>query len=156
LPEAVIRILCETWLTSNCLTLGDRVSMASGVETRLPLLDSRFIELASAIRRKWPDHHLGHKARFREALQGILPTEVLERKKRGFTPPVAAWFRAVVSRFGQSLVDGPLVAAGLVNSDGIRRTLRLATGRSGNDLFLAYKLVLLQAWLEKVALCPLH
>jgi asparagine synthase (glutamine-hydrolysing) len=155
LPEAVIRILCETWLTSNCLTLGDRVSMASGVETRLPLLDSRFIELASAIRRRWPDHHLGHKARFREALQGILPGEVLERKKRGFTPPIASWFRAVVSRFGESLVDGPLVAAELVDRDGIRRTLQRAAGRSGKDLFLAYKLVLLQAWFQKVALCPL-
>jgi len=88
IPAAVIRMLCETWLTSNCLALGDRVSMAVGVETRLPLLDPTFIGLAAAIRRKWPDHALGHKARFREALSGVLPQEVLTRPKRGFTPPV--------------------------------------------------------------------
>jgi len=131
--------------------LGDRVSMAVGVETRLPLLDPVFVGLASAIRRKWPDHTLGHKARFREALVGLLPQEVLARPKRGFTPPVAEWFRAVVSRYGGRLTDGPLAAAGLIDPAGTRRLLQRAAGRRGGDLFMAYKLTLLDAWCTGVA-----
>jgi len=153
IPDAVIRMLCETWLTSNCLALGDRVSMAVGVETRLPLLDPMFIGLAAAIRRKWPDHTLGHKARFREALVGILPQEVLTRPKRGFTPPVAEWFRAVVTRYGGRLAEGPLVAAGLIDPAGTRAMLKRAAGRSAADLVMAYKLTLLDAWYSGVASC---
>ena len=147
-------MLCETWLTSNCLALGDRVSMAVGVETRLPLLDPMFIGLAAAIRRKWPDHTLGHKARFREALVGILPQEVLTRPKRGFTPPVAEWLRAVVTRYGGRLAEGPLVAAGLIDPAGTRAMLERAAGRSTADLFMAYKLTLLDVWYSGVASCP--
>ncbi len=154
IPEAVIRILCETWLTSNCLALGDRVSMAVGVETRLPLLDPRFIAVAAAIRRKWPDHALGHKARFREALVGVLPPGVLNRPKRGFTPPVVEWFRAVVARHGGRLAEGPLVSAGLLDPAGARRMLEQAVGRSGQGLFMAYKLILLDTWYSGVVTCP--
>jgi asparagine synthase (glutamine-hydrolysing) len=154
IPEAVIRMLCETWLTSNCLALGDRVSMAVGVETRLPLLDPMFIGLAAAIRRKWPDHTLGHKARFREALAGILPQDVLTRPKRGFTPPVGEWFRAVVTRYGFRLAEGPLVAAGLIDPTGTKAMVARASGRSAVDLFMAYKLTLLDAWYSGVASCP--
>jgi asparagine synthase (glutamine-hydrolysing) len=153
IPDAVIRMLCETWLTSNCLALGDRVSMAVGVETRLPLLDPMFIGLAAAIRRKWPDHTLGHKARFREALVGILPQDVLTRQKRGFTPPVAEWLRAVVTRYGGGLAEGALVAAGLIDPAGTRLMLERAAGRSSADLFMAYKLTLLDAWYSGVASC---
>ena len=154
IPEAVIRILCETWLTSNCLALGDRVSMAVGVETRLPLLDSRFIAVAAAIRRKWPDHELGHKARLREALRGVLPPDVLNRPKRGFTPPVAEWLRAVVTRYGGRLAEGPLVAAGLIEPSGARRMLERALARSNRELFMAYKLILLDTWYSGIASCP--
>jgi len=154
IPEAVIRILFETWLTSNCLALGDRVSMAVGVETRLPLLDPHFIAVAAAIRRKWPDHSLGHKARFREALCGVLPPEVLNRPKRGFTPPVVEWLRAVVARHGGQLAEGPLVSAGLLDPAGVRQMLERALGRSGPDLFMAYKLVLLENWVSGVVSCP--
>jgi asparagine synthase (glutamine-hydrolysing) len=154
IPEAVIRILCETWLTSNCLALGDRVSMAVGVETRLPLLDPRFIAAAAAIRRKWPDHSLGHKTRFREALVGVLPSEVLNRPKRGFTPPVTEWFRAVVARYGSRLDEGALVSSGLLNRGGVRQMLDRASRSGGPDLFMAYKLVLFETWFSGVVSCP--
>ena len=128
--------------------------MAVGVETRLPLLDPRLIAVAAAIRRKWPDHALGHKARFREALVGVLPSEVLNRPKRGFTPPVTEWFRAVVARYGPLLTEGSLVSAGLLDPAGVRRMLARGLGRSGPDLFMAYKLVLFEMWFSGVVSCP--
>jgi asparagine synthase (glutamine-hydrolysing) len=150
IPAAVIRMLCETWLTSNCLALGDRVSMAVGVETRLPLLDPQFIGLAMAIRRKWPDHSMGHKERFKESLVNVLPPEVLNRPKRGFTPPVREWLHGVVSRYGTSLADGALVSCSILDPDGTRRLLSRAAARKPGELFVAYKLTLLEAWYAEV------
>jgi asparagine synthase (glutamine-hydrolysing) len=88
LPLAIQQLLFDTWLVSNCLTLGDRVSMSVGVETRLPFLDYEFIELVFGIRQLSPDHSFGHKARLRNALTDILPSDVLNRPKKGFQPPV--------------------------------------------------------------------
>lgn len=151
----VIRMLCATWLISSCLALGDHVSMAGGVKTRLPLLDPAFIGLVTPIRRQWLDYALGPKARFREALAGVLPPVILTRPKRGFTPPVADWLRAVVSRYGGRLAEVPLVASGMIDPAGTRRILELALGRSSSDLlFMAYKRTLLDAWYTGVASCP--
>lgn len=54
IPAAVIRMLFETWLVSNCLSLGDRVSMGVSVETRMPFLDVRLLELVMACHREQP------------------------------------------------------------------------------------------------------
>src|SRR6202008_5009666 len=44
-PEAdICELLFDSWLVSNCLDLGDRVSMANGVEGRVPLLDATLVE----------------------------------------------------------------------------------------------------------------
>src|SRR5688572_31050292 len=77
IPAAIIRLIFDTWLVSNSVALGDRVSMAVGVEARLPFLDVRLIELVMALRHRNPDHALGQKAWLRRALRGLLPDEIL-------------------------------------------------------------------------------
>lgn len=103
IPAAVIRMLFDTWLVSNCLSLGDRVSMAVGVESRLPFLDVRLIERVMALRAATPDHQLSQKAWLRTALKGVLPDEVLARPKAGFQPPVQAWLSGVLAAYGEVL-----------------------------------------------------
>jgi asparagine synthase (glutamine-hydrolysing) len=115
IPAAIIRLLFDTWLTSNCLSLGDRVSMSVGVESRLPFLDVRLIELVMALRNKYPDHTLGQKAWLRAALKGVLPDDVLARPKAGFQPPVWEWLSGVVARYGNCLRDGHLAKAGILS-----------------------------------------
>jgi len=64
------------------------------------------------------------------------------------------WFRAVVARHGGRLAEGPLVSAGLLDPAGARRMLEQAVGRSGQGLFMAYKLILLDTWYSGVVTCP--
>ncbi|HYA42158.1 MAG TPA: asparagine synthase (glutamine-hydrolyzing) [Syntrophobacteraceae bacterium] len=147
---AVLRLLFRTWLVSNCLTLSDRVSMAVGVETRLPFLDHRLIELVMRLRRGTPDHQLGHKAGLRQVLEGVLPEEVLNRPKRGFQPPEWKWLSSVVSKYGQDLCGGKLEAAGIVSRKGTKALLANFASQGWPTLFFAYKLVLLEQWLRLV------
>jgi asparagine synthase (glutamine-hydrolysing) len=145
LPAAVIRLLFHTWLVSNCLSLGDRVSMSVGVETRLPLLDVELIELVMALREHQPDHTFGQKSWLRAALKGLLPDEVLTRRKAGFQPPVGKWLSGVVMRYGNGLYDGSLTRAGILDRTKINLILEMP--RQGlSDLYFAYKLVLLEEW----------
>jgi asparagine synthase (glutamine-hydrolysing) len=151
-PAAVIRLLFETWLTSNCLSLGDRVSMGVGVETRMPFLDANLINLVMALRTQYPDHELGQKAWLRQALAGVLPAEVLARPKAGFQPPVNDWLSGVVKRYGSALVGGHLQQAGILAADRVPDICAKVPQQGYTGLFLAYKLVLLELWYQKVVM----
>ncbi len=146
MPAAVIRMLFDTWLVSNCLSLGDRVSMGVGVETRLPFLDVGLIELVMALRSKQSDHLLGQKAWLRMALKGVLPEEVLARPKAGFRPPVQDWLVSVITRYGNRLCSGNLTKAGVLDEKKVNSMLEVMPKQGWPDLFFMYKLVLLEMW----------
>lgn len=150
IPAAIIRLLFETWLTSNCLSLGDRVSMAVGVETRAPFLDVGLIDLVMSIRALHPDHDLGQKAWLRAALKGVVPDEVLARPKAGFQPPIHEWLTGVVSRYGHILRNGKLVSAGVLDSTKVDLLCSALDKRGWTALFFTYKLILLESWYQEV------
>ena len=150
IPQAIIKMLFDTWLVSNAVTLGDRVSMGVGVEARLPFLDFKLIELVMALRTQNPDHRLGQKAWLRAALKGTLPEEVLVRPKAGFQPPVHDWLSGVVNTYGDVLLEGVLVQQRILDKDKVPRAVSELRQRGWPGLFFAYKLVLLEMWYRKV------
>src|SRR5581483_8855492 len=120
----ICQLLFDSWLISNCLGLGDRMSMASGVETRVPLLDSALIEATVGF---WKggraDDSQGHKLWLRAIASETLPPEVLSRPKLGFTTPTVEWMAAVNTRYRKHLEEGSLVDAGVLDGDRLRRWL---------------------------------
>lgn len=152
LPSAHIRMLFNTWLVSNCLSLGDRVSMGVGVETRMPFLDANLIELVMALREKTPDHKLGQKAWLRASLQGVLPEEVLKRPKAGFQPPVREWISGVVQRYVNMLRGGQLVKSQILSNEKIEFICNDLPKQDWIGLYFTYKLILLEMWYQKVVM----
>jgi asparagine synthase (glutamine-hydrolysing) len=150
IPAAVIKLLFDMWLTSNCLTLGDRVSMGASVETRMPFLDANLIAQVMRLRLNTPDHELGQKAWLREALVDVLPENVRTRPKAGFQPPVKAWLTGVIERYGHMLNEGELVNAGVLAKTTIEYIRNTLPKESWEGLLFAYKLVLLEMWYQKV------
>jgi asparagine synthase (glutamine-hydrolysing) len=143
-------MLFETWLVSNCLSLGDRVSMGVSVETRTPFLDVKLIELVMAWRANNPDHSLGQKYWLRAALKGIVPDEVLARPKAGFQPPVREWLSGVVNRYVDILRDGQLVEEGILARENLDEICHTIPQRDWIGMYFTYKLVLLEMWYQKV------
>jgi asparagine synthase (glutamine-hydrolysing) len=150
IPATVIRFLFDTWLTSNCLALGDRVGMAVGVETRMPFLDANLIQTVMSLRALKPDHALGQKAWLRAAMKGVLPDEVLSRPKAGFQPPVQQWLSGVIKKYGDTLRSGHLVEAGIIGREKVDQLLTQMMTEGWHGLFLTYKLVLLETWCRRV------
>jgi len=150
IPSAVIRLLFDTWLTSNCLSLGDRVGMAVGVETRMPFLDANLIQTVMSLRAIEPDNALGQKAWLREALKGVLPDAVLSRPKAGFQPPVHQWLTGVIQTYGDQLRSGHLVECGVLDRDKVDHLLATTKTQGWHGLFFVYKLVLLETWYQRV------
>jgi asparagine synthase (glutamine-hydrolysing) len=117
----ITRLICGTYLLNNGIARGDRVSMASSIELRLPLVDHRLVETVIGLRKGRSDVGLPPKAWLRQAVQDIVPEWVLNRRKRGFQPPTRAWHRAIFDRYGGLLVDGMLVELGILRPDAARR-----------------------------------
>ncbi len=149
-PLQMLRLLFDTWLISNCLDLGDRVSMSVGVESRAPFLDFKLIELVMGLRKNRPDHTLGQKAWLKGALHGILPQEVLHRPKRGFQPPVKEWLSGVVKEYGHMLLEGELVQSGIITQRSAEQILKEWRVEDWANLFFAYKVILAESWTRTI------
>jgi asparagine synthase (glutamine-hydrolysing) len=83
----------KTYLPDDILVKVDRASMAVSLEVRAPLLDHHFLEMVAKIPRSLKLRGRTGKYIFKKALEGVLPHEILHRKKQGFAVPVAHWFR---------------------------------------------------------------
>jgi asparagine synthase (glutamine-hydrolysing) len=67
--------------------------MAHSLEARVPFLDNELVEYSLTIPARTKLSGARSKDLFRKAMARRLPETVLHRKKTGFTPPQAAWFR---------------------------------------------------------------
>ncbi len=144
------RLISQTYLLENGITQGDRLSMASSVELRLPLVDYRLVETVIGLRKTYSDYHLESKAWLKSALKNILPDWVMNRPKRGFTPPVKEWHEALFQRYGQLLDGGLLVEFGVLKPNTAKK---LAKGLFPKGIItpLSFKALVLELWCRKMS-----
>ncbi|HSK70299.1 MAG TPA: asparagine synthase C-terminal domain-containing protein, partial [Pyrinomonadaceae bacterium] len=71
----------------------DQMSMAASIESRVPFLDHKLAEFTARMPVKMKIRGRTTKWILREAMKGILPEEILTRRKMGFPVPVGSWFR---------------------------------------------------------------
>ncbi len=84
-----------TWLTDESLLRTDKMTMAFGLEERVPILDHRLVEYAFTIPTKYKiKGNQSWKRIFREAMQEYLPPHVQKQQKTGWFSPAAKWLRA--------------------------------------------------------------
>ena len=67
--------------------------MAHSLEVRVPFLDNELVEIARRIPSHLKHANGGGKRLLRRAMSGLLPEEILEKRKQGFSPPDESWYR---------------------------------------------------------------
>ena len=75
------------------LTRTDKMAMAASVETRVPFLDHKLVEFALNLPMKFKYHRGETKYILKKAAEGMVPHEIIHRKKVGFSVPVTHWFK---------------------------------------------------------------
>ncbi len=83
----------KTYLAEDILAKVDRASMAHSLEVRVPLLDHEVMEFAASIPAHYKLRRGEGKYIFKKALAEVVPPEILNRPKMGFSVPLARWFR---------------------------------------------------------------
>ncbi len=94
----------KTYLVDDILTKVDRASMAVSLEVRCPLLDHEFMENAARIPSSLKLKNGVGKYIFKEAIKKIVPEEILNRPKMGFSIPLAEWLRGDLKDLAYSLL----------------------------------------------------
>ncbi|MBV6496479.1 MAG: asparagine synthase (glutamine-hydrolyzing) [Acidobacteria bacterium ACB1] len=81
------------YLAEDILTKVDRSAMQVSLETRAPFLDPRIADLAFSLPMKYKLRGSNGKVILKKAVEPMLPKTILERSKKGFGIPIAAWLR---------------------------------------------------------------
>ena len=81
----------HTYLPDDLLVKVDRASMAVSLEVRPPLLDHRLVEFSLSLDSSMLRRDMKGKLLLRKIVEGVLPSEILTRPKKGFSMPVRRW-----------------------------------------------------------------
>jgi len=79
----------------------DKMSMAVSLEARVPFLDHKFVELAMSIPEAVKTRNGVLKYILKKSVRGVIPDELIDRKKQGFGVPVYEWY---YTKFGEYLM----------------------------------------------------
>jgi len=77
----------------SILNRQDKMSMAASIESRVPLLDYRIVELANRTPSRYKMKSFQTKIIIKRVAQGFLPVSIINRRKSGFGVPLGKWFQ---------------------------------------------------------------
>lgn len=139
----------QTWLQDESLLRTDKLTMAHGLEERVPILDLEMVKLAFQIPSRFK---IGMKKRgkkiFREALAADLPPFILKEEKRGWFSPASKWLRGDLKDFAREVLSESYCSesANLFNFKEIHGMLGEHLESKSYHLNTIWSLITFQVW----------
>lgn len=151
------------------LLVGDKLSMANGLEERFPFLDNDLVDFAMKVPVK---HKLGNleqelkrmdentvakkkmyrrfddgKNVLRKAMEGFIPKEIIERKKQGFSAPDESWYRGENATYVKELLLGSnLACKNYINQEYISSIVNEHINEGVNHRLLIWSFMNFEWW----------
>jgi asparagine synthase (glutamine-hydrolysing) len=110
LLERMLYVDTKTWLPDDLLVKADKMTMATSVELRVPLLDHQVLEFAASLPGDFKVRGRSLKRVLKAALADSVPAAILQRKKTGFPVPYDRWLRTELREFVMDTVGGAQAA----------------------------------------------
>lgn len=148
--EKMIYLELKIRLPELLLMRVDKISMSTSVEARVPFLDHKLVEFAmtipTAIKIKDQPKYI-----LKKAAEGIIPDNIIYRRKQGFGAPVSEWFRQP-EKLGQSFKDvlqnGAIWKQGFFNQDHIQKMILEHLKGKKDYGFMLWNLYNLSLWYD--------
>jgi len=130
----------------------DRMSMAASVESRVPFLDHHLAEFAAALPQSLKLRGLAGKRILKRAMRGLLPEQIIRRKKMGFPVPLARWLREELAPWHREvLLDDSVRREGLFNVPRLEAMIQEHLDRRADWSDQLWRVLNFQLWQRTLA-----
>jgi asparagine synthase (glutamine-hydrolysing) len=137
-------------LPDELLMYADKLSMAHGLEVRVPYLDKEIVEYAERLPANFKVRNGSRKWLHRHVCESLLPTTILKRKKRGFGVNVVDdWFRrALDSKMADTLLDSDSKIYQYLRPTAVREVFKEHSSGQQDNHKILFSLVVFEEWLR--------
>jgi asparagine synthase (glutamine-hydrolysing) len=148
--NSALRVDMQTFLPDNVLEYTDKMSMAVGLEVRVPYLDYRVVEHAHALPFDYKLKSGNSKRILKETFADLLPAENLKAPKKGFNFPLATWMRDHFDTyFEREMACEKVRADGLFNWDYIQTLRQQHRNGKRDNSYPLFSLIMFDVWYRK-------
>ena len=140
----------QSYLTDDILCKVDRAAMSVSLETRVPFLDHKIVELAWRIPLSMKIKGSEGKSILRKILYKNVPKSLIERPKAGFSIPLAQWLRDPLREWAEALLDPSRIDnEGYLNSSYIQVIWHEHLEGKKNWTNRLWSILMFQSWLDQ-------
>jgi len=138
----------KTYLNGDILAKVDRMSMATSLEVRVPMLDHEFVEWVTSLPIEWKFRSGARKHILKKLAERVgIPPEVIHRKKQGFQLPLVEWMRnEVKQKFWSILLEPRTLQRGYFKPSAIKTLIDEHVQGRRNRSGLLWRMLVLELW----------
>ena len=145
--EKMLAIEKKFFLADHNLIYTDKMSMAAGVEVRVPFLDLDLIDFASKIPVNMKQHGREGKWILKKAMEPYLPREVIYRPKTGFGAPLRRWMRSELrDLMGDLLSNQSLMTRGIFDFKAVGKLIQENDAGTIDATYTLFSLMCIEIW----------
>lgn len=138
------------FLADHNLLYTDKMSMAAGVEVRVPFLDPELVELAARIPDRFKQRGRVGKWVLKKAMEPYLPQDVIHRPKTGFGAPLRRWMRHELREMlGDLLSESSLRRRGLFDPAAVRQLIADNDAGRRDGAYTLLSLLCIEIWCRR-------
>ena len=137
----------QFFLADHNLLYTDRMSMASGVEVRVPFLDKDLVEFVFNVPDQYKQRGIEGKWILKKALESYLPNDIIYRPKTGFGVPLRKWMRNELREYvGENLSFESIKNRGLFNPKAVRMLIEDNDKGKIDASYTLFSLLCIEIW----------
>lgn len=145
--ERMLHLDLKYFLIDHNLAYTDKMSMAAGVEVRVPFLDLELVQWASTLSSSQKMRGWETKWILKKAMEGRLPSEVIYRPKSGFGAPLRSWLRGDLKDLVEDVLSPrSLENRGIFDPQAVRRFLDDDAQGRRDSSYSIFSLMCIELW----------